>query len=234
MKKITNFIRKYLYYRQHPDTALRYIPIVRLLKKRGWDNDKILEIGSGSYGIAPYLKKNVIGLDTDFSEPKHELLKQVQGVGEKIPFSSNSFDISILSDVLEHVSQNNRATVIQEAIRVSKKAVIISGPFGNEAFNQDKELAKKSNHHFFKEHLELGLPDKKLVENISNKKISEILLIGGYLNLKIRKIIMLLFVSKHKAIYYLYLKGLMPLVPILSKLNKKPTYRYLYLIELKQ
>lgn len=53
----------------HPEAALRYLPIVDLLKKERLENSKILEIGSGSYGITPYLKKEVVGIDMSFDEP---------------------------------------------------------------------------------------------------------------------------------------------------------------------
>src|SRR5438552_1695219 len=120
-----NLIRKIVFYRQHPEAALRYIPIVKLLKKEKLQDCKILEVGSGSYGIAPYLKRRIIGVDTNFSEPQYPLLKQVLGSAIKLPFKAKKFEVVILSDVLEHLPQKIRSQAITEAIRVSSKLVLI-------------------------------------------------------------------------------------------------------------
>lgn len=230
--KIRDFLSKKIYFHQHPETAIRYYPIVKIIKENGWLSDKILEVGSGSIGIAAYIDSQVVGVDNDFSEPDHPNLIKVKGNGEKLPFKKNEFTVAILSDVLEHVPKKNRKKLIEETIRVTKKAVIISGPFGNEAFQQDKALSKLSEHHFFKEHLLYGLPDYAEIEKIKNRYISEITKIGSFLNLNIRYLIMRLFTSKNKFLYYLYLKGLMPLVPFLVRCNKPPQYRTVYLIGL--
>lgn len=232
MKRIINLIKDRLYFRKHPETALRYLPIVFLLKKNGWLNSEILEIGSGSYGIAPYLNRQITGLDTDFSEPKYDLLKQVRGVGEKIPFKPNSFDVCILSDVLEHVPKGKRNPLLREAVRVARMGVIVSGPFGPHAFEQDKELSLLSDHHFLKEHLKFGLPEESDIYSFLDPKVSIIEKSGSYLNLQVRRFIMGFFVSKSKLLYYIYLKGLMPFIPIFKLLNWPPQYRSVFLIRL--
>ena len=233
MKSLINLFKEHFYFRQHPETAIRYAPIVKLINENNWQDLNIVEIGSGSYGITPYLKKSVTGIDTDFSEPKYNLLKQVRGTGEKLPFKNKEFDICIISDVLEHVDSKLRNNLIIEAIRVTSIAVIISGPFGEESFKQDISLSKFSSHHFFNEHIKFGLPDERDIENIKHPRISEITKIGSFFNLQYRYILMKLFVSKRKILYYFYLKGLMPFVGIFTRLNNPPQYRSVYLIRLK-
>lgn len=234
-------IRKIIYYRQHPETALRYLPMVALIKKLKLTNSKILEVGSGSYGIAPYLKKTIIGVDTSFDEPEFPLLKQVKASGSRIPFKSKKFDLVILSDVLEHIPAKFRANTLDESIRVAKHYIMISGPFGKEAALQDKELADYSlkttgkMHPFFKDHLEYGLPE---VEDIfqmvkKNRRVKNIEIKGEYLNLKLREKLMKLFITNNEVVFYFYLKGLMPIVPFFKNMNKKPTYRTLILLRLK-
>src|SRR5688572_24837144 len=122
---ITENIKKSIFYRQHPETALRYLPIVRFLKKRKLTNLKILEVGSGSYGITPYLKKEVVGVDTNFDEPEYPLLKQVKSSGKRLPFNQSEFDVVIVSDVFEHIPRNKRKEVFNECVRVAKKVLII-------------------------------------------------------------------------------------------------------------
>lgn len=235
---ILNNFKRLFFYRQHPETALRYLPIVDLIKKNHWENLKILEVGSGSYGIAPYFKKQIVGLDTTFSEPKYDLLKQVKASGDKIPFKDNQFDLVILSDVLEHIPQERRTKTINESIRVASKAVIISGPFGKQAAAQDKKLAEYSlkklgnMHPYFKDHLEYGLPEVEDLISLKNKKIKEIKKIGEFLNLKVREGIMKIFITTNPLQYYFYLKGLMCLVPIFRRFNRKPCYRTLIIFKL--
>lgn len=238
---ILDRLKRLFYYRQHPEAALRYLPIVSLLERHNWQKEKILEVGSGSYGIAPYLKKRITGVDTSFGEPEFRFLKQVYGSADKLPFKSKKFDVVILSDVLEHLPKKIRKKSILEAVRVAKKAVIISGPFGIKAAKQDKELADYSlnkigkMHPFFIDHLENGLPEVSDIYAVlsPNKRVLGIELVGRYFNLKVRRWLMTFFITNNKLVYYFYLKGLMPLVPFLRFLNMEPTYRKLLLARLK-
>lgn len=236
---IQESFRELIFPHMHPEAAIRYLPIVELLKKENLQNSTILEIGSGSYGITPYLKKRVTGLDNDFSEPETKLLKQIKGTGKKLPFKNNEFEAVILSDVLEHIDRKDREETLREAVRVCSSAVIISGPFGNEAASQDRKLAEYSlkrlgvMHHFFKEHLEYGLPEIEEVESVLKKmkKVRRVRVAGSYFNLKAREWLMRKFLAKTKLGYYFYLKGLMPAVPILRRMNNPPTYRTVILAE---
>lgn len=237
---ILNEIKKSFFYRQHPDTALRYLPMVEILKKNKWENLNILEVGSGSYGIAPYLKKMITGVDLLFDEPNLPLLRQVRGSAVKLPFDDNQFDVVLLSDVLEHLPRVQRKKVMAEAVRVGTKAVIVGGPFGEEAARQDRELAQYSKeklgrmHKFFIDHLKFGLPEigdiKRYLKN--NSKVKKIQVQGYYLNLNVRNWIMEFFISENKLSYYFYLKGLMFLIPVIRHLNQKPCYRALILVTL--
>ena len=70
-----------MFNRWHPQLALRYLPIVRYIKNSGLVNPSILEVGSGSLGIGPYLKKEFTGADIEFSGPKWP--QKNDTVGEK-------------------------------------------------------------------------------------------------------------------------------------------------------
>lgn len=235
-------IKRIFFYRQHPDAALRYLPIVDILKKHGLAKSRILEIGSGSYGITPYLGRKITGIDTKFDEPQHELLTQVKMSAIKIPFKSNEFDVAIFSDVLEHIPKINRIKVLNEVIRVTRKALVISGPFGKDSYSQDKKLAKyskqklKKTHPFFCEHLKNGLPEIVDIYTYLRKqpRVKEIKVEGQSLNLKVREWLMKFFITNNKLQFYFYLKGLMVFVPLLRKMNSKPCYRQLIYVELKE
>ncbi|MCL4367163.1 methyltransferase domain-containing protein [Patescibacteria group bacterium] len=231
---IKESIKKHFFYRQHPDAALRYWPIVQLIKKEHLQNTAILEIGSGSLGIAPYLKNLVTGVDVQFEESQFPLLRQVKASALNLPFTSSQFDVVILSDVLEHLPKAQRGRAIKEAVRVCSQMLIVSGPFGKEALRQDRELSVISlkrlgkQHHYFAEHLGRGLPELKDIRKIivKDKKVKSVTVKGPYFNLTARKQIMNLYLSRIKLFYYLYLKGVMFIVPVLRLLNSPPGYRY--------
>lgn len=238
-------LRKYFnifFWRQHPEAALRYLPVVSEIKRRKLQDSKILEIGSGSLGIVPYLKKNIDGLDIDFSGPQTDLLKKVTGKADDIPFHKNAYDVAISVDVIEHLDPSIREKAIYELLRVAKKLAVLVVPEGENAQNQDKKLHEryikifKKTHPFLDEHVKYGLPKKEEIlvaidrsARLLNKKAN----VKSYpnLNLLIRNILMLTWITKNKFIYYLYLKGYLLLVPILRFCNFGKTYRRVFVIE---
>src|SRR3989344_4902750 len=97
---------------QHPESALRYLPIVALLKEKKMENSKILEVGSGSLVITPYLKKQIDGVDVDFSGPRIPLLTKIKGSSLDLPFRKNTYDVVICVDTLEHIEHPSREIAI--------------------------------------------------------------------------------------------------------------------------
>lgn len=105
------------------------------------DNKKLLEVGSGfgnfvvvarqkynidAYGVEPSSE----GFDDSFSIAKEILSENgvdpdviVNGKGEALPFTDNSFDICYSSNVLEHVDDPKK--VITEMVRVTRPGGII-------------------------------------------------------------------------------------------------------------
>lgn len=242
----TNFFRKFFvkfYWRQHPETALRYIPVVKEITKAKLENLKILEIGSGSLGIIPYLKRQIDAADIDFEGPKTELINRIKAKATDLPFRKNSYDVTISVDVLEHLPANSRETAVSEQIRVTKKMAIIVVPVGEKSENQDKKLnliwAKKfprKENQFLSEHVQNGLPK---VEEIlvlidrSSRSLQKRVTVKSYplLNLAVREILMRTWITRNKLLYYLYLKGYLLLLPILKYANFGNCYRRLFVIE---
>ena len=60
-------------HRWHPTLALRYLPMLKYIN----NSDTVLEVGSGTLGIGPYLKRNFTGVDIEFSGPKWPKMKRV-------------------------------------------------------------------------------------------------------------------------------------------------------------
>lgn len=230
------------FWRQHPEAALRYLPVTSEIKKLNLENSKILEIGSGSLGIVPYLGKKIDGLDVDFSGPKTDLLTRIKGKATSIPFRKNSYDVAISVDVLEHLEPSEREQAIHEMLRVAKNLAVIVVPTGDASENQDKELKKRwdkifeGGNQFLDEHVKHGLPkaDEIFVFiDRSLRRLDKYAKVKSYpnLNIKIRNILMKTWITKNKYIYYLYLKGFLLLVPLLKYCNFGTTYRRIFVIE---
>src|SRR3989338_3271943 len=190
----------FIFYRWHPEVALRYLPVVDQLNKNGIKT--ILEVGSGGIGIAPYLNRKVTGVDTNFTEPFHPLLKRIKGDVLKLPFNNNCFDAVISADMLEHLPAKFRGRAIEEIVRVAKKLVVIAVPCGHYAQMEDKYLDNhykqlyKKRYHFFKEQVTYGLPGKDEIVNTLNqalakKKVKATISVWGNESLTLHRFLML-------------------------------------------
>lgn len=242
IERIAKSIFNKFYEFQHPESALRYLPIVAYLKEKKMENSKILEVGSGSLGIVPYLKKPVDGVDVDFSPPSTPLLNKIQGSSLNLPFRKNTYEVVICVDTLEHIENPSREKAILEILRVAKKMCVIVVPTGNLSEVQDEKLelyyrkvfGQKNN--FLSEHVKNGLPtteeilvilDRVLVRLGKKAKIKS----QPLLNLKVREFLMKTWISKNRFIYYLYLKGYLLLLPILKHANWGNCYRRMFVVE---
>lgn len=252
-KILKNFFDRF-FWRQHPEAALRYLPVVAAIRRAGLTDAKILEVGSGSLGIIPYLraerenmpsylKKTIDGLDVDFSGPTTSLLTRIKGSAESLPFRRNSYDVVACVDTLEHLPGQNRQKAIYEMLRVAKKLAIIVVPVGDLSQNQDRELDSLwrqifgEKNQFLAEHVKNGLPTqdqilvyidkcRRLLKK--NARISS----SPLLNLQVRQLLMRTWISKNKLSYYLYLKGYLLLIPLLRLANFGNCYRRIFVIEL--
>lgn len=95
---------------------------------------KVLDLGGGDGHLGELLTKakgckvTVMDLSAKAIKIAQErgLNAQVGNLEEKLPFTDNSYEVVILSEVLEHII--NSENLIKEASRVSKKMIIGSVP----------------------------------------------------------------------------------------------------------
>jgi len=88
--------------------------------------------------------------------------------GAQLPFADQSFDVAVVSDVMEHVPPIWREKVVSEALRVSRVGAVVGYPCGPAAFAADQKLRE----HYLKrgisppvwldEHMMYPFPDRAL------------------------------------------------------------------------
>lgn len=227
------------FYRWHPEVALRYLPIVARLKQSGLGT--VLEVGSGSLGIAPYLNWNITGLDEDFSGPKHPKMTYVKSTGENIPFADLSFDYVISVDTFEHVPKDSRSKIIAQMMRVAKKMIIIAAPMGELSQKQDEQLAgnylKKFGQEFpfLSEHKKYKLPEVEdikdaIIEQAKLNKTSVEIQIFGNENMTVRKFLMEGWMTKNLLVNIFFRKILLLFLPIYQFFDTEPYYRSVFFV----
>lgn len=246
LKKVkSHFLQKSqaLYPNWDISIALRYFPIVREIKSRFSPKSSILEIGSGEFGILPYLGKDykITGVDTDFGNATQKNMKMVKLSGEKLPFSSKSFEIVVCVDTLEHVSEAARGLIIDEMIRVSRSRIYLAYPCGKAARVCDSILSRyyrfthKQQSAYFNEHALFGLPEDKNITGYFHKSLQHygqtaIILHFGNTNIFLWLFMLLLGFSENAWLTSIY--KILPLaISKLSKINFSPTYRSLWTLK---
>ena len=226
----------------HPEVALRYLPVVSEIKKLG-RQPQVLDIGSGGLGIAPYIRREVTGIDLKFSPPFHPALKKVTANATKLPFKNNTYDVVVSVDMLEHLNANNRLLAIDEMLRVVRKVLFIAVPCGDISAKQDRELDKlyfdkyKTHYHFLEEQLSFGLPEagdiKKSIIFSAKRMHKKIRMTEeGNESIKLRWFLMKGFISDNIIINIFFRKLLLFGLPFIQNLNSKPTYRKIFKVDL--
>lgn len=245
MKKIWHVFEKLLgIYRWHPKIALRYLPVVNDIRKNYFDSYSILEVGSGGLGIAPYLKRKVIGLDIEYQNPYDPHLIPVIMPAENIPFPADSFSIVLCMDMLEHLPKEKRRFLIRELLRIAKTKLYIGVPCGRLAGQQDKELdtlyrtKRQSDYQFLSEQTFFGLPDEQEISDTIKDEAAKLnksveVQQQGNINLKFRKFLMTGWISQNFIINLIFRKLLIAFIPIMKHLNREPTYRKLFFVKIK-
>ncbi|MCL4338863.1 methyltransferase domain-containing protein [Patescibacteria group bacterium] len=242
---ITKLSGFFLFERWHPEIALRYLPIVKEIRDSGVETLKILEVGSGGLGIAPYLKKPVTGVDINFRPPYFPLLKRVKASVTKLPFDNKTFDIVLSVDMLEHLDSYKRGRAIDEMVRVAREKVLIGVPCGEFSHRQDKvlydyfKLHLGKSYDFFEEQIGFGLPDKEEIEKMISKSAKKFrreisLIIKGNENLKMRNFLMKGWMTENPLKNFFFRKIMLFFIQFLLILDKEPFYRQLFFVKIKE
>lgn len=229
-----------IFYRWHPAIALRYLPFVDEIKNMRNAQD-VLEVGSAGLGISPYLRREVTGVDIDFTPPFSNFLKRVKGSATKLPFGNSSFDVVLSVDMLEHLKDKDREKAIAEMLRVARRKVFIGVPSGELAHKEDIILHKLykaklgRRYKFFEEQIQEKLPEKDMLLTMiqkaasANKKSITVKIIGNE-NIAMHRFLMKGWMAKNLLKDIFFRKILLFAIPLLRTLDKSPYYRLLFFV----
>ena len=120
---------------------------------------RILDIGGRPGLIADFLPQDdTFILDVQPSEG----LNCVQGDGINLPFTSDSFDLVVSIDTVEHIPTDQRVRFLEEQLRTSKNYVLLAAPFEDENVSLAEQIV---NQFFIKK---IGHPNDSLEEHFAN------------------------------------------------------------------
>jgi len=160
------------------DHLVRMEPVRDAVLDTGIEQGSLLDVGSGSRGIAPLLPAGwrITSLDSDFEDygatdsPAASDASRVIGDVRQLPFQDGAFDVVVAVDLLEHVNPADRTRAIAEICRVANRLAVIACPAGEEAAAADARLAERlrssgrGTPRWLTEHLDNGLPGPEEVE----------------------------------------------------------------------
>ena len=121
------------YMHAYHDIFLRYHTIDRVLRRAGVES-LVLEVGCSNWGLAAWRGRPVVGVDIEFSETRVADLIPLVADATRLPFPDGAFEAAISSDMLEHISPQNRQAAVSELIRVATRIIVLAVPVGAKAF----------------------------------------------------------------------------------------------------
>jgi SAM-dependent methyltransferase len=125
---------------------MRYQPVIKLLDELG--AEKVLDVGSGWYGLSWYWPRSVVQTDLYFTGDAPSPVERagtaefVPATAEALPFADKSFDYAVSLDMMEHLPADIRGKAVAELARVSRMGFVIGYPVGDAAARLDRRLAK--------------------------------------------------------------------------------------------
>jgi hypothetical protein len=154
---------------------VRFDAVLELLPRTDHSARTLLDVGSGSRGLAPLLPAawRVTSADADFEDYGASAAAGVTGPEQvladvrQLPFEDRSFDFVVAIDLLEHVPPEGRDQAVRELCRVARRRAILAFPAGDEALAADRALAERIGARgrtvppWLTEHLDNGFPEAR-------------------------------------------------------------------------
>jgi hypothetical protein len=224
----------------NPDIAMRYLPLVRIVREHGLDR-AVTEVGSGSVGIGPYLRRPFTGVDTTLSPPTHKLLRPIEASVLETGLGSRSQPCVVSTDMLEHLPKNRRQAAVTELVRITSRLLVLAVPCGVDAETHDREMAqlfrreRGVDHRFLLEHVANGLPSRDELHAYLCGALSTEARMGtarftSNSNLRLRSLVMRRWINRRPVDKVAWV-GLTWLSRLLAHGHWEPAYRQIAIVE---
>lgn len=220
-----------------PNVALRYFPVVALL--RDVRAASVLDVGCGDGGLGMFgWNRSFVGCDLQFHQPMPPM-RAVVGAGGALPFGNGAFDVVISLDTLEHVPPASRVGFIADLARVARRYLILAMPCGQVARTAERLLDRWyalrgiSTPPWLAEHEALVLPERAEVE-AAVAGLGQPYRVYGNENALVHLLIMMAESSRRlrpRLVRFLRLR-MDTAAEIAGRLNARPTYRHLFVVDL--
>jgi SAM-dependent methyltransferase len=217
----------------NPDAAWRYLPMARALTPAVGRRARVLDVGAGGVGIAPYVPNPCVLTDAGPAPCRRAPFVQADCL--RLPFPDRTFPAVVSADLLEHLAPAARPRAVAEMLRVTKRILIVAAPTGEAALEQDRYLRSvadddSSLRGFLDEHLACGLPQgEELVEWVTaaapDRFARPQVRVGRNANLTVRRLMMRGIVAADEWGAIIRVRLWTPLAPLLSRLNTGRCYR---------
>lgn len=91
----------------------------------------LLEVGCGDGRVSNFLPEKIkaTGFDIDREKIKHYPGNKIIADISKIPIKQNTFDLVLITEVLEHLDDEIYHSALSEILRITKQYILITVPF---------------------------------------------------------------------------------------------------------
>ena len=145
------------------DLYERHHVVGRLLRERGGVKT-VLDVGGNLGVLKRFLAADIITLNVGENADQYY-------DGRTIPFQADHFDAVASLDTLEHIPAPDRPGFLQECVRVTRRDLVISAPYGSDehrAYEQKLDALYTRTfgtvHTYLNEHVRYGIPNQQDIQ----------------------------------------------------------------------